>query len=741
MRQKIKRYGSMIAMILLIALLLGALISQLILHSSGSERYFSGDAEVYCEELIKAGFPEDYAVALTELHLLHPNWEFQPLLVTEQKPQYTWDYVIDRETEDGDTNVIYSSSKYAAYHHPTNREIYDSGYYQASRDTVEYFMDPRNFLNETDIFQFYALSGGRHASPEAVEAILKGTFMENTVLENGKSYAQYLIELGTELDVNPIFLAAKVRQEQGSAGTSPLISGLCGDKLWEFYDEQTQKTDSGKDVLPPKDGYTEADLKALNGYYNYFNVGATGTGVFKIYYNAMQYAKKGTASMQNAWGGSPSWNTRWKALYGGTAFLKSNYIDAYQSTIYLQKFNVDSRANTNFSKQYMTAVFGAMSEARSLYQSFAALDTLDAHAVFLIPVYGEMPSKPCADPANGSIKDFAQATAKYSYQSEMTSPERISTKSQAIYLTQEVYPTNTLKLSGVVTHDYSLEGLEYAWDGGEWQPASDGKNLNISLFVDFPENTSHILTVRGKATYDVQRNGSAQTIHTYFLYAVIYVNVIPPPSVNLTFEVGNTITNRTLYAGTEITLPECQSYDFAGWHGSDGSFLPSGAELTVHTDVTFSAIFLALQPLDGAALSIDGEQPHLRFSAVLDRDAYQALTDENQNAVSLFATPVKEGISQSRQSIKLTEISTANGKQWLRLDVETEPLSPDLYGKAYGAAFYVELEYSNGEKNTLCVSTPFTRSAEQVAQAAFADTTVTYSASTLSKLQLMTGNH
>ena len=55
------------------------------------------------------------------------------------------------------------------------------------------FVSPKgvNFLNETDIFQFYTLSGGENGTIDAVEAVLAGTFMENAVLENGMTYASY----------------------------------------------------------------------------------------------------------------------------------------------------------------------------------------------------------------------------------------------------------------------------------------------------------------------------------------------------------------------------------------------------------------------------------------------------------------------------------------------------------------------------------------------------------------------
>ncbi len=715
---------------LLIVALSALIVSQLILAPSGSERYFSGDAERYYLDLIDAGFPKDYALDLTELHLLHPNWSFTPLLITEQEPSYTWDYVIDRETSDGELNVIYSSVDYIAYHHPFNKETYDSGnYYQASTKTVEYFMDPRNFLNEADIFQFYSLTGNESVSLSQVEAVLSGTFMEDKALMNGMTYAEYFLHLGEELDVNPIFLAAKIRQEQGTQGTSPLISGKCGTKLRDFYVNQTEKTDSGSAVLPPKypfADFTAQDLLALDGLYNYFNVGATGKGVFAIYHNAMKRALTGTSAMAETWGDGGAWNTDWKALYGGTYFLKANYIDRYQSTVYLQKFDVDSRSGSDFSHQYMTAVYGAMSEARSLHRSFAALDLLDAPATFLIPVYADMPTDPCADPANGSCTLTCQATERYDFQCELTAPQRLSNRNKAIYLDCEVYPNDALSLAGVVTHEYCVEGLEYAWNGGEWQSASDGKNLDLSIPVNEDENTSHILVIRGKTSSKAPAS-SSQTVYTYFVYAVVYVKVLPLPRVTLTFETKDTQTELILVLGESTELPSCDEPDFVGWYTSDGELFPAGAALTPQTDLHLSPVLLDFDVWEGAALSTDSYAPHLRFSALLKKSVYTQLTS------SPFLT-FKAKISSENEILEISELPSKtltqpSGQEWIRLDAVTNGLSVKDFSKPYEAEFYAVIHYTDGTEQTVVADAPaFTRTAKQIAEAALADTSAEYSA-------------
>lgn len=722
MNKKTKKRIGAIATALLVAVILITVIVQLVIHTSGSQRYFSGEAQVYYQSLLDAGFPEDYAISLTELHLLHPTWSFTPLMITEENDGYTWDYIIKKETEKKDLNVIYTSDTYKAYHHHFNREVYDSGYYQASTDAVEYFMDPRNFLNEADIFQFYSLAGGNTATQAAVEAILQGTFMENATLENGKTYAAYFMEVGEELDINPIFLAAKVRQEQGVGGTSPLISGLCGDRLREYFVNHTQENADGDPVLTPSDGYIEDELLALNGYYNYYNVKATGKGLFSIYYNAMEYAKRGTPDMADRWGGG-AWNTRWKSLYGGAYFLKKEYIDCYQSTVYLQKFNVDSHAGAdeNFSSQYMTAVFGAMGEGRTLFQSFSALDALDAPATFLIPVYGDMPSKPCADPAQGTCKSFAQYTARYSYEVELTSPARVSVSNGAAYLDAETYSDGTVKLVGAASHTNAIDGFEYAWDGGAWHEASSGKTLNLSLDAHFPENSSHILVIRGRANYNSSASGSGQELCQYFLYAVIYVEVTPRPSVDLSFHIGNQVTNQTVSVGASVALPICQDEGFVGWLGSNGSFLPSGAETVADESVDYTAIFFDFRVFEGAAISKNPELIRLRFSAVLKREDYTRLMAVSPDLVSFSATMSANGRVKER-SVSKALLTAQSGTEWIRLDAVTDPLSGKALSTPYKAAFCLTLHYSNGEEKCVTpMGTPDIRSAKQVAQMALAD--------------------
>ena len=362
----------------------------------------------YVNELINKGFPEDYAVKLADLHEKHPNWSFEPLNVTQMSRElnkskaYTWEYVIYMETDDNPKrSLVYNSDAYINWRHPSNQQ-YDSGWWRASVETVEYFMDPRNFFNEEQIFQFYDLKWSDSITLSAVEAVVKGTFMENKKLDDKYSdttYAKYFYDTGKELGVSPVYLAARVRAEQGTAGTSPLINGNVGDKLWYYYsNKMTGKDEAGHIINAPTSGYTEEQLLSYNGYYNYFNIGSAGTGYFEIYKNGIDEAKRGTAEKKSDWGGDASWNKHWKSLYGGAYAATNKYVYDYQNIPYLQKFNVDPRSSRNFWGQYMQSITGSVGMATQSYNTFKANNMLDLAYTFLIPVYEGMPDEPCPHP-------------------------------------------------------------------------------------------------------------------------------------------------------------------------------------------------------------------------------------------------------------------------------------------------------------------------------------------------------
>ena len=727
-----KKHLLLISLILSLVLFTGS-SATLAVHASSQTQYFTGEVAEYYQSLLNIGFPASYAQALTELHLLHPDWEFVPLKITEGNSDYTWSYVINRETEVEDRNLIYSSDTYKAYRHPTNTTLYDSGYYQASRNTIEYFMDPRNFLNETDIFQFYDLSTAVAVKVEAINAVLDGTFMESGNLENGMTYAEYFLSVGETLGINPLFLAVKARQEQGAAGTSPIISGTCGSLLNTYYLNHTQTSESGNRVLAPSSGYTSEQLLALNGYYNLFNINATGNGLFAIYFNAMGRAKTGNPEMASTWG-SASWNTVWKSVYGGANILKQSYIDRYQASIYLQKFNVDSRASDrNFWGQYMQNVAGAMTESRTFYTALAASDSLDGAYVFQIPVYEGMPNEPCADPANGTCTYLATAPNKYGYSSLFTSPVSKTASDSALYIGQALSFGETLTVSGTVSHSYGVRALEYRLDHGDWITASNNETVNLSIPIDFSEGSSHILVIRGLAAYN---NTDSQKKNNHsFLCAVIYIDVLEPQTATLALKSRTASSKITYTVGTELFLPDADADDFVGWLGSNGTLLPASAKTVLENDISYTAVYLSSQILDGAALVFSSDDtPTLRFSAVISQVAYDQLT-KDAKTMHCYAVISTAGTKTVKSATAVATVS-AFDENWMRLAVDTDAIASTAYQTDYTVTFYADVTYSNGTQSTLVLSeTAVTRNAKEVATAALADGSAAYSQTVRSYLE------
>lgn len=304
----------------------------------------------FASQMKAAGFPDSYISSLKELHDKYPEWKFNAV-----NTGLEWNTVIEKESKNG-LNLVPKSSDDAmkstasgAYDWFTNTwTVFDSSsWVGANPNYIAYYMDPRNFLTETDIFQFEDLSYNEGQTREGVSAILNGTFMTKDVVDTDKTvlnYADVFMSIGKQVGVSPYHLASRVRQEQGLNGTSALISGT---------------------------------YKGYEGYFNYFNVNASGTTSTLVIKNGLTYAR------------NSGWDTRYKSLYGGSTLLAKNYIGVGQNTLYFQKFNVVYQKKL-YDHQYMQNVAAAYNEGRKLGQGYA--DKQQAF-VFRIPVYKSMPDR------------------------------------------------------------------------------------------------------------------------------------------------------------------------------------------------------------------------------------------------------------------------------------------------------------------------------------------------------------
>ena len=353
--------------------------------------YRSHLIEGFRRDLLGRGFPEDYAERLVELQLSHRDWVFEPVEISD----LTWDRIVEKELTPS-WNLVPAGKGYAAYC-AKDAKAYDSGaWYQASREAIAYFMDPRNWLNEREIFMFETLQfDERSQTPEAVERTLSKTFMANAKCGGAKgTFAELLVDVGRRLKVSPVFLAGRLASEQGFG--TPQSFGTIGDYLVGLSTNTAEKVGDA-DIWGRRFTRNGAATRkvvakgasAYNGYYNFFNFRAYGLGLFEIKYNAWVEA---TADETRAKYLGP-WDTPAKAIEGGSMKIKERYIDTHRHTRYFQKFSVLPAAGEFRWKQYMQNIMAPLTEARNTAKAYEAAGARDAPYRFLIPVYIAMPRR------------------------------------------------------------------------------------------------------------------------------------------------------------------------------------------------------------------------------------------------------------------------------------------------------------------------------------------------------------
>lgn len=365
----------------------------------------------YRAKIMAAGFPPAYAELLAKLQYDHPKWVFQPLHIAD----IPWERIVARECTPS-WNLVAKSTwapepwtklgaeNYTPYY-AENAKAYDSGaWLQASEAAVAYFMDPRNFLNESEIFMFETLEfDERSQTLEIVERALAKTFMANSCYDGGKrTFSELLVDVGRRLGISPVFLAGRLASEQG-AGTVQ-AQGRIGDSLVALHTNKAGRVGGamvwGKTYTrdaPATAAVVAKGAAHYNGYYNFFNIGAYGQGLFEIRYNAWREA----ASEETRKKYLGPWKTQARAIEGGAKLIRERYVASCRHTRYLQKFSVAKEAGEFRWKQYMQNIAAPLVEARNVGKAYKEAGEIDTPFRFIIPVYVGLPAEPCPDPAAG----------------------------------------------------------------------------------------------------------------------------------------------------------------------------------------------------------------------------------------------------------------------------------------------------------------------------------------------------
>lgn len=311
-------------------------------------------------------FPETYKTYLRAIKEQHPNWTFDAYYTG-----ISWNDLVSNETDHGHNRIINSADPLWK----CSCGNVASGYACASSGIIQYYMDPRNFLDsDKKMFQFLESSYNNNYKIEVVQSIIKNSFMKGNVTFNkdGKdvtmSYAQIIMDAASKSQMSPYAIAIKILQEVGSNGSNSVTGNYT---------------------------FTYTDGKQYSGYYNFFNYGAYDTG--NAVTNGLIYAK------------DRGWDTPYKAIIEGAQKYGADYNAKGQNTIYFTKWDVvgtkilkpgqtqtvtasNTSSNQLFRHQYMTNVQDPNSQSSRLYNTYSNNDILDEALNFVIPVYNDMPT-------------------------------------------------------------------------------------------------------------------------------------------------------------------------------------------------------------------------------------------------------------------------------------------------------------------------------------------------------------
>ena len=325
-----------ISIVLIFTLLAYSLISLFNNETYAVSQTISSDIDGINESLY-SGFKEK----IKSLQAQYPNWTFKVLYT-----DLNWSDVISNEYtghNTGPRNMIQATSNYQGQWICPICTYSNGSWRCASQSAIEYMMDPRNSLNSSDIFQFEELTING-CDINAINSMINGTFLAG--------HANEIANSANSTGINPYYIIARLIQEQGRNGSA---------------------TSSG-----------------ASGYYNPFNIGATGNSDAEVIENAINYAR------------NKGWNTLEKGITGGINFIASSYIKQGQNTLYLQKFDVENNYNGLYWHQYMQNLMAAQSEGTTLRNTYSSTNSISSSHTFIIPLYKNMPSTACARPNGNS---------------------------------------------------------------------------------------------------------------------------------------------------------------------------------------------------------------------------------------------------------------------------------------------------------------------------------------------------
>lgn len=437
-----------------------------------------------------SNFPETYQSKLKDLQTLYPSWTF-----TAYYTGITWDDFIKEETSLHLRNTVIKSSN--SLWKDTCEKV-ASGYACASKSILKYYSDPRNFLNESGIFQFLEMTYNSSSQTEqGVQGIIASTFMNKSITFNlnGQEvtmpYSQIIMEAARESKMSPYSIAIKIRQEVGNNGSNS-VSGHYVAKNGTIYD----------------------------GYYNFFNYGAYDEG--DAIANGLEYAK------------NKGWTNPYIAIVEGAKLMANSYTNAGQNTAYFYKWDVvGSEPSQLFSHQYMTNIQDPSSQAKNLFNTYATNNLLNAPLNFIIPVFENMPqvnSLPTTIDTNLSTSYYLTGTDVRLRQTPSTSSSILATLEK--YEVVTVLEWNSATANDLQWAKVQLSNGNVGYIANKYlAPCNNNtstQNIRIDgeyLIVSPNKTMSQIASALNVTQYSVTKNdktqvGTNEIIQTGYIYTI-----------------------------------------------------------------------------------------------------------------------------------------------------------------------------------------------------------------------------
>jgi len=471
---------------------------------------------------------------IQSLQTEHPNWKFK-ILYTDIE----WlDAIANEYVGHGASprNLVpANNSRYSGdwICSVCGSKVYDSGSWCcASESAIAYMMDARNSLNNTDIFQFLELSYSE-CSTDSIKAMVENTFL------NSDSCVNAILQAAQTHNVNPYYIVARILQEQGRDGST----------------------------LSKGQGYNGQYV----GFYNVFNIGASGNGKETVILNGLKKAEQ------------KGWTTLESSIIGGTETIAKSYIARGQNTLYLQKFDVDNSDENLYWHQYMQNILAAQKEGETLRKTFEDMQSVDGAYTFIIPVFKNMPATASARPST--------VNTDISIKVELV---KVNVNGSLLLRDQPKKDANKI---GNIYKDEIITRLEKATekvDGTYWD---------------------YIMTANGTKGYAARETFDYET--TYKLYLVpVNPDTIEQPKEDETFIKNEKIKIDTQTDGV-TAVPDSTVDDFANLLGTEvvvknanGEVLAAGNNLGTGCVVndTYTVVVLGDVNGDGEVLAVDALQ-------------------------------------------------------------------------------------------------------------------------------------